>query len=717
MGWFLKAARSASADPRYSVVSVLGAAGTSVGGGVLLAPDQLLTCAHVVNDALGRAPFDTRHPVGRSIPVALHGPSGTARHTTRVSYWVPARRRDGVPGVRENRDHEWLGDLAVLQLEAMPARPVPLPEWQPMEPGQSLRAWHGTGLSSSFADVRVKTCDGVIAYMDGDATGMAIAPAYSGGPLWAVSRNAVVGIVAAHIMPPTHPTTGLPEPFHSQNVARRSWGIPWQRIENELRAVGAAALFDLPEPDPEDPALPLLTDLLDRCMPSPSLRGDHARAVAERCGYGYADQETAPTTEEFARLLLTEPRALATLVEVLQRRDPAAVPELLAAGRLSEIPKLLSPREHRRLMHLLGLLPAPIKARLTEAVRAALPLAAAFPGDDSPEALLDHLECLPGDSRTEADGLRVPGLLRVIEYVAVLCTPAQRADLRLWCNSVVDRLGIPRPSLAERRSDAEDWARAQRRRTAPSRVLARITRAAADRYRLRMWCDEGEGPRQASTDGDTTYSGAEAAGELLRVLQALYRAAPDGRRPLLEAHVDREGLNLPIDEWNSSAPDDLVPGVLGAEYPLVVICPELLYRYERFLPDWRHRWRHLDTDASLYFGDAAQGRVEVYGALLENKDAVRVFVDVPPRTRDEIVQTCLMMGVPVVVWDRGRQPRSHAVERMTAVTARELPEGVRAYRAKTINRPQEYTGHPVLAWADADRAVPRLQLSEPWESI
>ncbi|MGI5454363.1 trypsin-like peptidase domain-containing protein [Streptomyces sp. CA-249302] len=716
MSWFLKAARSVAADPRYSVVAVLGTTtGMSVGAGVLLAPDQVLTCAHVVNDALGRTPFDTRPPTDRSVPVALHSPSGAARHSARILHWVPARRRDGTPGVREKEDREWLGDLAVLQFETMPGTLVPLPEWLPMEPGQSLRAWHGTGLSGSFADVRVKTCDGDIGYMDGDSTGMAIGPAYSGGPLWSVSQNAVVGIVAAVISASADPMTGLPQSFSSQLIARRSWGIPWQRVERELRAVGAAALFDVPVADPEDPALPLLMDLLERLMPSPSLRGDHARAVAELCGYGPPDALSAPTAEEFAGLLITEPRALAGLVDVLHRRDPGAVPELLAAGRLSRIPKLLAPREHRKLMHTLNLLPAQVRARLPEAVRAALPLAAAF-RDDTLDGLVAHLESLPGDSRTEADGLRVPGLLRVIEYVAVLCTPTQRADLRLWSSGVIARLGIPTASLAERRSDAEDWARTQQRRTVPSRVLAQVIGTAADRYRLRVWCDEGSGPRQVSTDGDATYDGAGMARELLRVLEPLDRAAQDGRRPLVEVHVDRDGLNLPIDEWNSADPDDLVPGVLGAEYPLVVNCPELLYRYERFLSDWRNRWRRLDADVSLRFEDAAQGR-EVYGALMENKDAGRVFVDVvPPHTRDEIVQTCLMMGVPVVVWDRGGTPKSHAVERMALVAARALPEEVRSYRARTINRPHEYTGHPVLAWADADRTVPRLQLSEPRES-
>jgi hypothetical protein len=722
MGWFIKAGRSASADPRHCVVSVLHAGnGTSVGAGVLLAPDQLLTCAHVVNDALGRPPFDPRPPVDHKVRVALHGPATTTRYDTRVAHWVAPRRRDGTGGVQAREDHEWLGDLAVLRLETMPGRVVLPPRWLRMEPGQFLRAWHSTGLSSSFADVRVKTCDEMIGYVDGDATGMAIGPSYSGGPLWSVDANAVVGIVAAAVMPPTDPVTGRPVPHHSQNVARRSWGIPWQRIESELRAVGAAELFETPEPDTDDPALPLLVDLLERGFPSPSLLGDHARAVAELCGYGHQGDVTAPTPEEFADLLVTEPRALPALIGVLRRHDPAVITDLVAAGRLSRVPKLLSPREHRRLTRILDGLPESLRARLPEVVRAALPLAAAFPGDDTVAGLLDHLEGLPGDSRTGADGLRVPGLLRVVEYLAALCPSGPQGELRLWANGVVDRLGIPPTSLAERRTDAEEWARARRERTTSARVLAQLERAGADRYRLRLWCDEGTGPRQTSTDGETPRSAEQAAGELLGALQSLQLSAPDRGRPVLEVQVDRDGLNLPVDEWLGSAFDDRgeqpesddLPGVLGAEYPVVVTCPELLHRYERFHPDWRHRWRLLDTDLSLTFDHPAQGRSEVYGALLGDKDAVRVSVDVPPRSRDVIVQTCLMMGVPVVLWDRGRQERSHAVELLSAVPVRELPEGVRAYRAKSMGRPREYSGRPVVAWSDADRSVPRLHLAEP----
>ncbi|MER7492009.1 hypothetical protein ABT033_05050 [Streptomyces pharetrae] len=63
--------------------------------------------------------------------------------------------------------------------------------------------------------------------------------------------------------------------------------------------------------------------------------------------------------------------------------------------------------------------------------------------------------------------------------------------------------------------------------------------------------------------------------------------------------------------------------------------------------------------------------------------------------RDRIVQICLAVGIPVVVWDRARDKDSHAVERLAEVATRELPDGVRSYRANTMLQPGEYPGRPV----------------------
>jgi hypothetical protein len=719
VGWFKPVGAPDGDETGPCVASVRRSAdGRTAGGAIVLGVDTVLTCAHVVNDALGRPMFEPRVPRLDEVLVDLQGTWRSERFPARVVHWIAPRARDGGP-VRDG-DDEWLGDLAVLRVDAQPGS-VPAPHRRTaMAPGQKVRAWHGSGRGATFADLEVAVLDGPIGYLDGKSTGMAVGPGYSGGPLWSEEEGAVVGLVAAHFMPECGPG-GEPVAHHPQQLIRRSWGIPWQRVEAELRSLGALDTGDAAgAEESDDPAHPMLVTAIRNALPSPYTLGDAARQLAHACGVAPGSPVTPPTVEEFADFLLAQPRALAALSEILRPRDPRAADRVLVAGRLSETPLLLSPREHRRLHQLLRRVERPVLARVPEAVREATKRVAAPYDGETLDVLLDRLETLPGDGHSDDGGPRVPVLLRVVEYVAALCPQPRQADLRLLSDGVAGRLGIPLAALRERRSDAQEWARMLRAGDRRVRVLARVTRAERGRHRLRVWCDEGTGPRQVSTDSTATYSASEAARELLRVLETLAPAATDGGRPLVEVLVDRADLNLPVDEWAAQAPGEVVPGVLGVEFPLVVHCPELLHRHERFLPDWRERWRQLDSGETLVVSDPAQDPHQVYYELMGRLDTVRVSVDVPPGPRDAIVQICLAVGIPVVVWDRGRDKAaesSHVVKHMARVATRELPDGVRVYRANARGtRAPEFPGRPVLAWADADRTVPRLHLTEPQES-
>ncbi|MEU3611064.1 trypsin-like peptidase domain-containing protein [Streptomyces sp. NPDC006872] len=718
MGWFKAAGSADGGGARPVIASVCGALdGRTAGAGLILGSDTVLTCAHVVNDALGRRPFEQQAPrPERSLMfVTLDGPrKGYPAH---LVHWIAPRTQDG--GVVRDGARGWLGDLAVLRLNSPPGElPAPEPRTD-MAPGQKVRAWHSSGSRSTFADLTVAALEGPIGYLDGKSTGMAVGPGYSGGPLWCEEDGAVVGLVAAHFMP----SAG----HGSQGVVRRSWGIPWQRVEAELRSLDALD-DDRGSHDADDrgaaeavaadePAHGMLVAVIANALPSAYTLGDTARQIAHACGVGTGSPVTPPTVEEFAAFLLTHPRALAALAEILRPRDPRAADRALVAGRLSDTPRLLSPREHHRLHQLLPTIGQPVLARFPEAVREATKRVAVPSDGATLDAVLDRLETLPGDGHSDDGGPRVPALLRVVEYIAALCPPHRQAELRIWSDRVAARLGIPSAALRERRSDAQEWSRAVRGGNRRVRVLARVTRAERGRHRLRVWCDEGTGPRQVSTDSSASYSGSEAARELLRVLESLAPSATDGGRPLVEVLVDRADLNLPVDEWAAQAPGELVPGVLGVEFPLVVHCPELLHRHERFLPDWRERWRQLDSGETLVVSDPAQDPHQIYYELMGRLDTVRVSVDVPAGPRDAIVEICLAVGIPVVMWDRGRDTASHVTEHMAQVATRELPDGVRVYRAKAKGKTApQYPGRPVLAWADADRTVPRLHLTEPQES-
>ncbi|MFI2204285.1 trypsin-like peptidase domain-containing protein [Streptomyces sp. NPDC020192] len=710
MGWFHTP--GGGGDPSRYVVTVRRAEdGKTAGAGLVLGHDTVLTCAHVVNAALGRDMFHTRAPGALDVPVEVRDTTDSQRYLARVAHWIPPRARDGGP-VRPGTD-EWLGDLAVLRVDA-PAAGLPGgPRQAALSVGQKLRAWHGSSRDSTVARLTVASVHGPHGYVDGAPTGMAVGPGYSGGPLWCQEEKAVVGLVAGHFMPLD--AAGQPLPLDFQNVIRRSWVIPWQAVEAELLPLGVLDRA-LPGPaDTDEHAFALLKEAIWDAFPSDSRRGDYARRLARLCGVEPGSDISPPYSSEFATFLLTHPRALAALTGLLRRDDPRSADRLLAAGALSRTPRLLSPSEYAQLRGHLRALPPAVTGRIPEAVRAALPHLAAQPGGDTVDALVDRLELLPGDGHASGDERRVPALLRVVEYVGALVPDPQRARLRLWSDGVAARLGIERPAMGERRYDAQEWARSMRGRAARVRVLVQVTQAGRGRHRLRIWCDEGAGPRQVSTESVRTYTASEAAREVLRALDSLTPPPEDERPPLVEVLVDRGGLNLPVDEWAARDPAELLPGVLGVEFPVVVHCPELLRRNGRFVPRWRSRWSRLDEGKALVVSDPADGGA-LYPQLVNQLDTVRVSVDVPPGPpRDRIVQTCLAVGIPVVMWDRGEDGPSHSVRHMAQVATRELPDGVHSYRADAWANPPEFPGRPVLAWADADRTVPRLHLSEPQE--
>jgi hypothetical protein len=110
VGWFKMAADTAN-DSSPRLVSVRRTEdGKVAGGGVVLGPDTVLTCAHVVNDALGRSMFDPRSPGVSQIWVELGDDDcEPQRHVARVSHWVPPRSRGG--GQVRVGDGEWLSGL------------------------------------------------------------------------------------------------------------------------------------------------------------------------------------------------------------------------------------------------------------------------------------------------------------------------------------------------------------------------------------------------------------------------------------------------------------------------------------------------------------------------------------------------------------------------------------------------------------------------------
>ncbi|MEU3579895.1 trypsin-like peptidase domain-containing protein [Streptomyces globisporus] len=182
-------ALSADEALHAAVVRIGGANGTVAGGGFLVTADRVLTCAHVVSDALGRA---RDLPVAAGAEVLIDFPLADGageRVVAEVEQWIP----------EEPQQH---GDLAVLRLrEAVPGtRPLPIAasdevSHRPVRvvgfPDDELGVvWHRGELSGKSAGdwIQLSRADSRTAH---------ITAGYSGSPVWDERRGAAVGIVVA----------------------------------------------------------------------------------------------------------------------------------------------------------------------------------------------------------------------------------------------------------------------------------------------------------------------------------------------------------------------------------------------------------------------------------------------------------------------------------------------------------------------------------------
>ncbi|MET9961776.1 trypsin-like peptidase domain-containing protein [Streptomyces sp. NPDC006326] len=194
MTWELRTgARSPDAALAAAAVRVTDEDGNVGGAGFLVAPDLVLTCAHVVSDALGR-PRDEEQ-AGSTVTVDLPldenaaAADGPRRWPAVVERWVPIR-----PGR--------IGDIALLRLRE------PVPGAQPLrmaDPHSVLE--HGalavgfTGGEPAETWFRGRfggaTSEGWLQLSRADGESAHIRRGFSGSPVWDGELGAVVGLMVA----------------------------------------------------------------------------------------------------------------------------------------------------------------------------------------------------------------------------------------------------------------------------------------------------------------------------------------------------------------------------------------------------------------------------------------------------------------------------------------------------------------------------------------
>lgn len=730
MGWFGSVSGGAADEGRGGLVGVLSADHRrTAGAGVYLAHRTLLTCAHVVNEALGHDILEPRYPGRTALQTVFPELDPGARHPARLVAWVPPRPVDGSDGPVPCGAMEWAGDLAVLELDGEPppaARPV---AWVEMAAGQEVRTWYGGGQRFSYADVRVGSCNGRVGYLDGQLSGAAIGPGYSGGPLWSPHDSAVVGLVAGHVSQPGGP-------FEAQHVLRRSWALPWQAVRRELERAGYPAPSGGAEVshaagNTADWVRELVLGPLRTLLGEPALRADQCRALASQLGLECASAG-APSIDELASLLLSVERALPTLVESLAPTLGDSIPRaevnrLLSAGRLAEAPRLLSVAEHRSLLSRLHRVAEADSFLLPRAARAALPhtplpepLCTAESEQDSLDTAVRGLEMCGDGASVPEDTPGVPALMRFVEHVAAGSSTRECVALQGWNDRLARRLGIHSSALDERRSDALAWIG---RRTAPeTRVVVALDQHPGDprdHYHAAVWRVRADGVASRAYTGSTR---PRASGEIATLVREVVGSmeGTHGGTPLVEFVVDRSGLQLPVDAWEPTDPSEIVPAALGEDFHVVLRCPQLRRRSRTGVGDWRRRWAARDHCVPLTVDERTGGDRELIRLLrTTHRDCSRVVLHCGHDQRPRLLDICLAMGVPVLLWDRaatGGDTAHHLQKVQPTASLAELPERVRCFRVDACADPDASPARPALVWEDADLDLPpELRLADPWD--
>ncbi|MGV9508985.1 VMAP-C domain-containing protein [Streptomyces tendae] len=733
MGWFSRPAVPVS----YAALLREGDQ-KAAGAAALLSPNHLLTCAHVVNDAMGRDLLCAERPTGEKfLRIAFHGSGRTSRYGwARLSVWVAPEPRSG--------DVVWDGDLAVLELKETAPEWATSVVWRDMTEGLELRAWHGGGVGITYADTVVGFRDGPGCYLDGSLTGAAIGPGYSGGPLRVKSDRTVAGLVIAQVV------SGQ-DPLRAQETVRRSWAMPWQTVRERLTRAGAHDILagcEVVAPDhltctgPAEDSVRQMVPLLRALLDDTARRADHCRHLAADLGLEApsAGEQSAPTLDELATLLLTEERALATLTESLtpvvggHEDDRTTLNSLLALGRVEPAVRLLSVTEHEQLHTALLKVAVDEPELIPRAAHEALRLL------ELPEALtrsprleekdVDAVvraleEYLDGRGATTGS-LPVPALLRLAEFVAAaVADPDRRRWLRAWCERVAGRLGISVAALGERRADAEAWAACV---PAPvTQVIVRLHRAGAadpDRFLCEIWLGHKDGGRTTVA----TPEGPMEPGEIGRLIRQTVdgNEAANGHAPTrVDVVVKADGLDIPVDEWDAgSVLGDLFPDLaelstpLGGRYQVTLRCPDLTGSVPTAASEMRRRWA-VGGDGTLVVDESCHDIMSLHKLLDEpHRDTARVVLHGPPERRQQLLHVCLAMGVPVVLWDRDADSHEDA-PRMDALDPTgpldKLPRRLQEFRkSQYAASASDGVARPALIWEEGELALPgTLQLADP----
>ncbi|MFH8348249.1 trypsin-like peptidase domain-containing protein [Streptomyces sp. NPDC018045] len=724
-----------------SFVSVRDA-GRAVGAGVLLADDLVLTCAHVVNSALGRDRYDQAlpgpgHPVRVRLPHVAPDRDLTAH--VEPALWSPPRATAGGTGPVPPGALLHHGDLAVLRLPgAAPAGAEPAPFLPHAYGNEVIALWaSGHPLPTVRAVPRVSAPPWVALDVVG---GTEVKEGFSGGPLWDRERQAVVGLVVADLQaPPGTRPPGAPQ------AAATLYAISVPAIEAELPAL----------PPPVVPTarrgVQQLLAVLETILTTP----DAVRAGEELLAARLLRPSLGPGAD-LDRLVGLAVGVRRGVPELLQ-----AVRELMPPGsepqweRLRRVARAVSPGEcltRKQQRDLTGLLAHCGRTDPRELLTAVLPHAIELP---AVTGLADAVDILEG---FEAQGAQpMPPLLQGVVRIGVDESEADAypaEDLAAWTERTALRLGVDVAAVRQYAADVRGY-RAERARdaaaerpaarhgtrppagwaatggaavgmaavgtaptdtvpaTAPSpngsrpprpghgggARLSRVPRvqvellptATGRHYTYQVWAwSGGDAPHHLVLARDTEVTSEQVVDDIHRVLVDEIREDPEPA--LVEFFLPAAWLGLPVDRWESFDSDEDGPFGLGFTRRVVI---RTARRSRESYAGWKRRTAALDAARSLVLDHGCTDRKVARARLEMQPEVGTVIVCCEPRHHGALLRQCVQAGVHTVLWHREEHGESVAAGLLELVEGghhTQLPEMVRLERAKAVAEVAS-TGH------------------------
>lgn len=663
-----------------SFVSVHGQDGP-VGAGVLISDSLVLTCAHVVNSALGRAQFDasaapTVDVVRLRMPHVDRDQDLTAKADQDL--WRPPRAHVAQGGAVAAGHFPYFGDLAVLRLtSALPhgAELAPfLPEWE----GNEVVALWASGNTATTVRALPRAVTGAWTVLD--VTAGTVYPGFSGGPLWDRDRGAVVGIVVA-----THQS-----PRGENSATGPLYAIALPTIEAELPALSPVQV-----PTAGQGAQGLLA-ALERLLPG----ADSVVKCEERLS-ARLSRVSSGQASDHGRLLalaLGVRRGVPELLAVVREHlaDPAGVRHgwrdawdgLVHAAKVVSPSETLTAGQRRDLVGLLALCRATDPADL---LREVLPYVETPPLVSGLVELTDLFEGYVPSSHP-----LIPLLLQAVVRIGLAEQSAGNPvaqDLYAWVSRVARHLDVSEAAVGQFREDLRSvprpgaWARPA---TAPRIQVELLPVPPGQRFTYQIWVCDGAGRHEVVLVQDSEVSSDKVVEGIRTVLRN--EVNEHAELALVEFFVAPPWLRLDVDTWHlrGAEDDDFFLGVVRG---VVLRSSE---RTRDSFAGWKRRTEALTSSNPLVLDQHAV-RPGVAQARLESvPDAGIVIMCCEQQDQNKVLRQCLQAGVHTVLWHR-QDHDTETAKRLSAlmegISHTDLPESVRLERARALADPDCSTHH------------------------